>query len=168
MEAIRTSYEFYVEKLLNYLEIPFFTNQLLCFQCENHFYWSDSSIPPRCFLGQHGFSKGQFARPDFVLGEKTGGPFSVLRVDGGIHERRIQKKKDKFQEKALKELKIPYFVSENDFWLGSNGRLMEKMDWARVPARHLDYLLGCWCQTIHPSLYSKYNGLKEIKDSKLI
>lgn len=172
MEAIRTAYEFYVEKLLNFLEIPFFINQILCFQCKNHFYWSDSSIPPHCMIGLHGFSKGDFARPDFILGEKTD-PFSVLRVDGGIHERGRQIKKDRAQERELRDIKIPYFVSENDFWKwrkdeGGNDKLMEKIIWSRIPTRQLNFLLSCWVQTLHPRIYQKFGELKEIRDSKLI
>jgi hypothetical protein len=175
-EAIRTRYEFYVDKLLNFLEIPHQINQILCFTCSGaYFYWSDSSLPEQCAVGLHRLTKGDFARPDFILGGKKfpmpvkdKSPISVLRIDGGIHDKRIQMKKDKAQERCLRDLHIPYFVSENEFWCDNNGKFSERVDWARIPARHLDYLLGTWVQTIHPSIYKKYQDLKEIKDGKLV
>jgi hypothetical protein len=171
VDAIRTRYEFYVERLLNFLEIPFFINHILCFTCAGgHFYWTEQRVE-RCPIGSHAFSKGEFCRPDFILGER--GPISVLRIDGEIHDRGLQIKKDRGQERSLRDLKIPFFVSENEFWKwrkdeGGNDKLMEKINWNRIPVRHLDFLLGCWVQTLHSNIYKKYGELKMIRDTKLI
>lgn len=185
-ETIRTDYELYVEKLLRYLNIPHFISHIVCFQCSGaHFYFS-SNDKPYCKIGLHEMNKGSFIRPDFIIDSKrypmviqthTEGydpcRYSILRIDGEVHNKLRVIKRDKAQEKELERLNIPFFVTENYFWKWydvKTGKYFApdpfRFDYKKIPARHLDYLLGMWIQTIQPDIYQKYQKIKEIEDSK--
>lgn len=176
-EAIRTRFEEYVEKLLLFLDIPFKIDHILCFECRQPFYWAKAEKPEMCLLGRHSMHKGEFCRPDvLILDKRSPMPtpnekcrFSVLRIDGSIHNKRIQRAKDTGQERALKRAGIPFFVSLNEEWLDDNNKLQERnVDFARVPKRHFDSLISMFQQTIDPVLYEKYQRLRDVRASKKI
>lgn len=183
---VHTLYEEYVWKLLKFLDIPFEIDRIVCFQCNGaRFYWNSDQLPEMCLVGLHRMVKGSFCIPDVIIVDKRYGvpvqthtlgyehcKMSILRVDGEVHNKRRVKSRDKGQERELNRLKIPYFVSENDFWKWKTDRgkgfIPRNMEYNKIPAHHLDYLIGIWAQTLSESLYNKYNTLREIKATKMI
>lgn len=187
-EVQTTIYELYVQRLLKYLDIPFLTNHVLCFDCGAHFY-HPSSAKPTCAVGLHDMTTGSFCRPDVIIEDKrapmpvqthteefVAPRFSILRIDGEIHEKKRVIKRDRAQERDLNRLNIPFFVSDNDFWkwdgrgrFGSDKKVAPdpyRLDYKKIPRQHLDYLLSIFAQTQNSDLYKKYGVLKEISDSK--
>ena len=184
-EPIHTIYEMYIWQLLKFLEIPFEIDRILCFECGGaRFYWNSDQLPEMCLNGYHRMEKGSFCIPDIIIIDQRApmpiqthsigyeaSKMSILRVDGEVHNKRRVKCRDRGQEKELKRLKIPYFVTENEFWKWhtdrGKGYVPRNLDYTKIPALHLDYLLGIWAQTLDLDLYKKYNGLREIRATKL-
>lgn len=184
-EVTSTIYEVYVQRLLKYLDIPFLTNHVLCFECGAHFY-HPSDKQPTCAIGLHQMPKGSFCRPDIIIEDKRAPMplqsrtsdyipcrFSVLRIDGEVHEKRRVIKRDRAQEKELDGLNIPFFVSDNEFWKWENIKSDKRvapdpyhLDYKKIPRAHLDYLLSIFAQTSNCDLYKKFQVIKEVSDSK--
>lgn len=182
-EVTATVYEIYVQRLLKFLDIPFLTNHVLCFECGAHFF-HPSDKQPVCPIGLHEMPKGSFCRPDIIIQDKRAPMpiqsntanyipyrFSVLRIDGGVHDKARVIKRDKAQEKELDRLNIPFFVSDNEFWKWERkGRMVApdpyRLDYRKIPRAHLDYLLSIFAQTCNCDLYKKFQVIKEIKDTK--
>lgn len=188
-KPIHTIYEAYVARLLDYLDIPYEIDRLICFECNGaRFYWPRSEIHT-CQIGMHVMQKGQFCRPDFLIVDKRAPmplqthtigyepiKMSVLRIDGEIHDKKRIMARDRAQERELKRIGMEYFVIDNEElkweadkhhrnpWIPAPNTL----DYSRIPREHLDRFIAIWYQTLNKGIYDKYEGLRSIKASKLV
>lgn len=109
----RTEQEFRIESLFGKLHLNIQINHVYCFACHNHYQNPLPDAYPNacriCFIWYN--EKGQYCLPDFIIsnGERKG----VLYVNGSIHEKEKQRKKDRYQVSELRLAGIKVFVINN-------------------------------------------------------
>lgn len=122
------------------LDIPHRTNMLFCAACRHvSFNPNGDRYPgscPNCYAVFDG--PGQYSLPDFVL-DKTG----ILYVNGGIHDKAKNVRKDREQIKALQAAGFSVFVIKN-----------EEIDYS-TDSKLRAWLVGIYEAVKDPSLYSR-------------
>lgn len=107
----RPEQETRIEKLLSELSIPFRVNMLFCASCRhlgpNMNGDRYPSSCPNCYTLFDG--PGQYSLPDFVI-DRTG----ILYVNGDVHEKAKNVRKDREQIKALSDAGYAVFVIKNE------------------------------------------------------
>lgn len=107
----RTEQEMRLEKLLSKMQLSFQTEQVFCFLCRNAFANPDANHYPhhcsRCFTAYD--EVGLYCMPDFILNEK-----GIIYVNGEVHDKNKNIKKDKRQIAELKAAGFKVFVINND------------------------------------------------------
>jgi hypothetical protein len=125
--------------MLRELGIPYGTNQVFCRTClaiaANH---NGDQYPQYCMACMKVFDgPQQYTLPDFTLGS------AILYVNGTIHDKNKNVRKDKDQIAAVKEAGYFPFVIKN-----------EEIDNMTNASLKL-YLLGIWASLKAPMMYEK-------------
>lgn len=167
-EYIRTDYEKLFQRGLDILKIPYRIGCCYCFKCKKVFNWTRSEAPEVCGVGRHKWTEpGQFARPDFLLYVDDTRPIACIRIDGPVHDKRVQRVKDRFQAQSFLDQGIKVFLIRNEWLLGSQHIITKKTKkW--VPTQmpdwiYMSYAQMIWLCCIDEAMYRQYLSDKDIK-----
>lgn len=92
------------------------TNYAVCFECGKQWELYDETSYPQicanasCRKKYHDI--GMYCLPDVIL--ETGGKRAVVFVNGGVHDKKRQKYKDKYQIYRLREYGYKIFILKNE------------------------------------------------------
>lgn len=119
---IPTKSELLLRTAFEEIKVPVLTDQVYCFLCDNHFSWvSDKSLPSFCNVCGRYWNKGEVAYPDMVIRwyfmGLTGGLQTrqgIIRVDGGVHQKRRQANHDYWQVKDFRQRGWRVFIILNE------------------------------------------------------
>ncbi len=71
-------------------------------------------MPEFCQMGKHYLRQGEFARPDIIITSSDSKRIAVIRVDGGVHEKKKRKIYDYFQTMKFFECGVQVFIVKNE------------------------------------------------------
>src|SRR6185436_1936331 len=113
-DLVRTAAEKTMCKALGDVRIPYQVFRLYCFECKDHFEWKNWQVPDLCHIGKHKLWFREFARPDIVITSSDKRRTAVIRVDGGIHEKKRVKNNDYFQTIKFNDCGVRVFIVKNE------------------------------------------------------
>ena len=106
----RTEQEQRVEKLLNEMDIRHLINEVVYFKCRAQFPNPNGGRYPdhcsNCFVRFNEI--GLYCLPDFIIGK------SILNINGGVHDKNRNVRKDKYQITELKAAGYVFSVLKNE------------------------------------------------------
>lgn len=114
VDLIRTPSEKIMCKALGDLKIPYQVFRLYCFKCRDHYEYKKGGLPEFCQIGRHYLRRGEFARPDIVITSSDKERTAIIRVDGGVHEKKRVKANDYFQTLKFFDCGVQVFVVKNE------------------------------------------------------
>lgn len=109
----QTEQELRIASLLVKMRLKHYINQVFCFACRNHTVNDGYHYPSACRVCFQLYDEpALYCMPDFIL--ENEGKKGVIYVNGGIHDKNKQTKKDRRQIGELKAAGYKVFVIKNE------------------------------------------------------
>ena len=91
-------------------------DKVICFVCGKKFLnYPNDTYPNVCDIcGKKYDNVGLYCMPDIILNDVITGKKMVVFVNGKVHEKRIRKGKDRYQQTRLKELGFKIWIIKNE------------------------------------------------------